>query len=200
MRGLVPLLILATLVIVPAATRADAPKPAPAAAEVEDLDDVKEVVPAKAPDAPPPSGLADVISKLHPAFVHIPIGWLLMVLLLDLAALGMGLREFGRWGLFALAGTALSMIPAGVSGMLREDGFAGAPAQTVSLIGTHKGLMITMASLVLLALVLRISRKNQLEGLWKGAYLVLVFVAGGLIVVGGHVGGKIVFGPEHLPF
>ena len=200
MRGLVPFLLAATLLMVPAAARAEEPKPAAAAADVEDLDDVQEVAPAKAPDAPPPSGVVAVVSKLHPAFVHIPIGWLLMVLLLDLAAFALGRVEFGRWGLFALIGTALSLIPAGVSGMLREDGFAGAPASTMSLIGTHKSLMMSMAAAVLVALVLRVSRRNRLDGFWKGAYLALVVAAFGLIVVGGHLGGKIVFGSDHLPF
>jgi len=175
------------------------PRAGSAAEAIEEIDDVAEVGPAPAPVAVPDGPVA-VVGKLHPALVHLPIGWLVMVLLLDFGAFVFRREAFEQWGVWALGATFLAALPAVATGLLREDAFGSAPAETARLVSTHRTLMLAMTSATAVALALRLARRNRLRGAWKAAYLVFALAAVGLVIVGGHWGGKIVFGADHLPF
>jgi uncharacterized membrane protein len=174
--------------------------PAPAAADdIEEVDDVVEVKAAPAVATAGPAGVSDLLGRLHPAVVHFPIAWLLLLLLLDLGAFVLRRDACERCGVVVLAVAVASCLPALASGLLREDHVGSAPGMA-DLVGVHEGLMFAVTGVAALALALRLARRNRLAGGWKAAYLALVAAAAVLVGVGGHWGGKLVYGKDFLPF
>ena len=172
--------------------------------EVEDLEVVEVVEPngagAGAPEAAARStGLAELAGRTHPLLVHLPIGFLLLLLLLDVAGLALGRDAFRAVGPWVGGLTVLSFVPAAVSGLLR---YAYPPYDRVydGLVYAHRNVMLVTAALMAVAFALRLSRRNRLAGAWKAAYLVLLVGAVALLTYGGHLGGKLVFGEDYLPF
>lgn len=204
-RALAVALSLAVLLPLSAARAAPpAGKAAPGGDEVEEVDDADvEVAPAGGPatteGGAPRGGLLDVLGRLHVAVVHLPIGWVAMVVLLDLLAFGLRRRELEPAGLWALGATLLSFVPAIATGLLREDTVSQAPA-VHALIETHETLVFVAAGLTAAAFAWRWACRRDLGGVRKGAYLALVAAAAALVVAAGHWGGKVAWGPEHLPF
>jgi hypothetical protein len=70
-----------------------------------------------------------VVGRFHPAFVHLPIGFLLLLLILELLALVRRSPGLAACGLAAHVLTALAAVPAVLSGFLRsaEMWTAGGP-------------------------------------------------------------------------
>ena len=64
----------------------------------------------------------------------------------------------------------------------------------------HRNVMLAALGCTVVALVLRLWRKNQLAGAVYYAYLGFLLVATALMSLGGHLGGKLVFGEDYLPF
>jgi uncharacterized membrane protein len=75
----------------------------------------------------------------------------------------------------------------------------GDPA-THRLVEIHETVVFVMAGLATTALLLRLWRRNRLAGAWRASYLGLVSAATVLVLVAGHFGAKMVFGPDYLPF
>jgi hypothetical protein len=65
---------------------------------------------------------------------------------------------------------------------------------------THRTLNFMVAGLVLAAFALRLLRRNLLQGSWRVVYLALVFAATGLVLVAADFGGRMVYGPDYLPW
>jgi uncharacterized membrane protein len=143
--------------------------------------------------------LAEVAARMHPALVHLPIAWLLLLLLLDLLGVGLGREPFRAVGPWVGVLTALSFLPAAVTGLLRQN---YPPYDRIAdpLLLTHRNLMLTVAGVTLAAVGLRLARRNRLGGAWRWAYLALVAGAAALVTIAGHLGGKLVFGENYLPF
>lgn len=178
------------------------PAPAPAAQaddDIEEVDDVVEVKVAPVAASTGVAGLPDLIGRLHPAVVHFPIAWLVLLFLFDLGAFVLRKESCERCGVVVLAVAVASCLPALASGFLREDRM-GATPEMDALIDVHKLLMLAVTGVAALALVLRLARRNRLAGGWKAVYLALVAVAAALVGAGGHWGGKIVYGKDFLPF
>lgn len=198
-----------------AATAAPAGVPAakaPAKADdVEEIDDVKEVTPppaaadARPGEVPSPWAPRSFIGALHPAVVHLPIGWMVMVLLIDLGAFLLSRKEFESFGPWALGATVVSFVPGLITGLVREGTRVGQVAEgpareeLVRLVATHETLILVSAGLATLALVVRLALRNRLDGAVRGVYLTLVGAATVLVAVAGHWGGKI-SGTNSLPF
>jgi uncharacterized membrane protein len=144
-------------------------------------------------------GAVQVYGRMHPALVHLPIGFLFLAVLLELAALTRRGREFVGCAGFALAATLIACLPALVSGFVRTSEMwpAGAPPDTATW---HRNLMLGMAALAALALVLRVAFRGRLAGARRAAYLAVLAAAVVVAGVGGHLGGKLVFGESFLPF
>jgi uncharacterized membrane protein len=194
-----------------------APALAQEVVEIEEAEEVEEVTPTPAATgtAAAPSGVAapaptpapapgspttlDYIGRLHPALVHLPIGFLVLVLLLDLLALAAGREGLGPCGLGGLALAVLAAIPAVVTGLIRAA-YLPTDAQTVAQIASHRNLALAATAVAAVALVVRLVRRNRFNGGVRWAYLALVLVAAMLIAAAGHNGGKLVFGESFLPF
>lgn len=161
--------------------------------DFEVLDDF-EIVEA---DASP--GLSELAGRMHPAVVHFPIGWITLVLMLDLIAILFGRRELEPAGLWALALGVLAFIPAVATGLLR------AGSMTVSAgiyypVDLHRNLAFAVLFICLCALAVRWRARKAFTGAVRWAYLALMLVAASLIGFVGHLGGKMVYGENFLPF
>ena len=186
-----------------AAAGGDEPAAAGGEEEIEEVAEeavtVKAAPVATAADAEAERGIGPTLGRFHPALVHLPIGWLLMVVLLDLVALRRGYEGFSQAAHFALGGTVLSFVPAIVSGLLREASYE-APADVHEIIETHELVMFVTLGVVVAALALRTWRRHQWSGAPRTVYYGLILAAAGLVAYGGHLGGQAVFGADFLPF
>ncbi len=140
--------------------------------------------------------LTALLGRLHPAVVHFPIGWLVLLLIMDSAALVLRKTTLVRWGPFLLGGTVLSMLPAIATGLLRYSAYS----QPDSLALDHRNLIFIMAALCLTALSVRLVKRNDLRGIVRWIYLLLILSATVLILMASHHGGQLVFGEAYLPF
>jgi uncharacterized membrane protein len=160
---------------------------------IEELEEITVVVPEKA------IGFWEILGRLHPAVVHFPIGWLMMVVIIDMVAFILGKDEWASWGLYVLIGTVLSFAPAIFTGFLNASSLSP-DSPSLSLMETHRNLNLLVAVLCAAALVLRIKKGNALEGGSKWSYLGLILISAALLALSGHIGGKMVFGENYLPF
>jgi uncharacterized membrane protein len=193
------LAILVVLAVVAATAFAWAPAmaagdPAPA---LEQIGDVQTVTPSEVEGKP--SDVGDLVGRLHPALVHFPIAWLVGLAIIDFFGLVCRRAKWQRVGVFLLAGTVLSLLPTAATGLLRAAHMPS-DATTHALLVTHRSLNFAVAGLVLAAFALRLWRRNCLQGWWRISYLVLLFAATGMVLLAAHFGGRMVYGPDYLPW
>jgi len=193
------------------AAAAVADEPAEELEEIEEVETIEEVdvVPAGGGGAGTAAGgegagekrlgFAETAARMHPALVHLPIGWLLLLLLVDLVGVGLAREPFRAVGPWIGVLTVLAFVPAAATGLLRQS-FPPYDRVADPLLVTHRTLMLAVAGVTLVAVALRLLRRNRLTGAWKWAYLVLLAGAAATITIAGHLGGKLVFGENYLPF
>jgi uncharacterized membrane protein len=190
MRRLAILVVLAAALLPAVPGYAADPGPA-----VEQLGDVQTVTPAEVEGKP--VGLGDLVGRMHPALVHFPIAWLVGLALVDFVGLVLRREAWQRAGIFVLGGTVLSLMPTAATGLLRATHM---PSDVHALLVTHRTLNFAVAGLVLAAFALRLLRRDRLQGSWRVVYLALVFAATGLVLVAADFGGRMVYGPDYLPW
>jgi len=164
--------------------------------DIEELESFEDFEIVEADTAPGPVELA---GRMHPALVHFPIGWITLVLLLDLLTIVLGRRELEPAGLWALGLGVLAFIPAVASGLLRAD-YLTVSADIYYPVETHRNLALLVLLVCIIALVLRFKSRKNFSGAVQWIYLALMAVAVGLIGFVGHLGGKMVYGENFLPF
>ena len=145
-------------------------------------------------------GVLGLIGRLHPSLVHFPIAWLLLVLLVDAGTFFFSRRTWEKAGLLLLSAAAVSFVPAIATGLIRHSTHGETDQESLALILLDRNLMLAAAAACVLAFGIRIWRRKQLAGGIKALYLALIVTACALIALGGHLGGKVVFGPDYLPF
>ena len=146
-----------------------------------------------------PTDLGDLVGRFHPALVHFPIAWLVGLAIIDFFGLVRRRQEWQRAGIFVLAGTVLSLLPTAATGLLRATHMP-TDAATHALLVTHRTLNFVVAGLVLAAFALRLWRRNSLQGGWRITYLALVVAACGAVLLAADFGGRMVYGPDYLPW
>jgi uncharacterized membrane protein len=198
-----PILLLAYGTLLAQAAPTPVAGKASTAGDVEEIEDVQAVevvqTPARAGGDAVRGGWADIAGRFHNAVVHLPIGWLLMVLLLDVLAFVLRRKELESAGLWVLGGALLSFVPGVATGLLRED-FVAQTSEVQKLITTHATLIFVTAGLATAAFLWRILFGKDLSGAKKGVYLALIASAAVLVGIAGHWGGKIAWGIDYLPF
>jgi uncharacterized membrane protein len=185
--------VFATMALALAPTRAAA-DPTPV---LEQIGDVQTVTPGEGEGKP--TGFSDLVGRLHPALVHFPIAWLVGLAFIDFVGLVLGRETWQRPGLFVLAGTVLSLLPTAATGLMRAVHMPS-DAAVHALLVTHRTLNFAVTGLVVAALSLRLLRQNRLRRWSRIAYLGLVFAATGLVLVAADFGGRMVYGPDYLPW
>lgn len=128
------------------------------------------------------------LGRLHPLVVHLPIGILLLLALLELAGCWSRfprLSEAQRTAVLA-AGAIASLLAAGLGWLLAERGdFSGTLLERHQLLG-----FLTVAGAIALLVV---------HGLrWRRAYAPLLAATVALLSAAGHYGGAMVHGEDYL--
>ena len=171
--------------------------PAAASSGPSASEEIEEVVEVKVAQQIP--GAWQVLGRMHPAVVHFPIGWLALTFLLDLLAWAFRKADLQKASFHALGATLLSFPPAAIAGYLRADELTGGRALP-TLMAWHRNLNLLAAAICLAAFLLRLWKKNDLARTAKWGYMTLLTGALLVLMVGAHLGGKMVFGPDYLPF
>lgn len=135
------------------------------------------------------------IGRFHPILLHLPVGALGLLCIMELACLTRGGEaKLGAAALLTLwvgsAGSVLAVL-AGIM-LSREGGYEGGNFtlhQTLALIGTAG---------VLLALVIRVYAMGQTNRELMHAYRAVFFLSFGLMGLGAHFGGNMSHGSKFL--
>lgn len=135
------------------------------------------------------------IGRFHPILLHLPIGVLSFLMLLELLCMRRaGEERHGEVALMALVVGAAGSVLAVMAGIMlsREGGYTGGNFslhQTMAIIGTAG---------VLLSLVVRLMAMGQ--GNWEllHAYRALYFLSFGIMGLGAHFGGNMSHGNKFL--
>jgi len=146
------------------------------------------------------SNLMIFIGRFHPILLHLPVGALIFLVLLEvLCSTRRGEEKYGDAALLALLVGAAGSVMAVIAGILlsREGGYVGpnfSLHQTMGLIGTCG---------VLLSLVLRITAMGRRSTELLQAYRALFLLSFGVLSLGAHFGGNMSHGnkflTEHAP-
>jgi uncharacterized membrane protein len=146
-----------------------------------------------------PKGFADLLGRLHPAIVHFPLAWLVGLALVDFIAFVLGRTSWSAFGFPILGVTVLGLLAAAGTGLLRASYMFLDPGDHAVMV-KHRALNFVVAGLCLVALGVRWQRRQQMLGPWRVAYLVMIFAATALVLISGSLGGRLVYGPDYLPF
>jgi uncharacterized membrane protein len=170
--------------------------------EIEEVEVIEE--PSAAPSAgataaaaPAPieeeSKLGALLGYFHSAATHMPIAWLLLLTLVDLATFVFGRRELMRLGMWLGVLALASFVPAVITGLERIE-HLGMPPEELVAATFHRNVMFGCGGALAIAMVVRWRGKNALTGITGYIYLALVIVAAAMVVRGGHLGGALVYG------
>ena len=144
---------------------------------------------------PHEASLAEKVSHLHPLVVHMPIAWLLLLLMVEwlLVAKPTFISDTARIGLWAL--TMVSFVPAIATGLLfSEVVYAGSAAEVMEPILDHRNQVLLSAGLLALAWFVR---RRRPEGLATALTLTLAMLA---MSIAAHSGGLLIYGEDYFPF
>lgn len=148
-------------------------------------------------DAPKatPSEMTLFIGRFHPILLHLPVGALGLLCLVELiCSTRRGERKYGDAALLTLIIGALGAVMAVLAGIMlsREGGYVGGNFtlhQTMGILGTAG---------VLLALVVRIVAMGKDSTELLNAYRALYFISFGIMGLGAHFGGNMSHGSKFL--
>jgi len=135
------------------------------------------------------------IGRFHPILLHLPIGALGLLCLLEVICLrAKGEAKYGDAALLTLIVGSFGSVLAVMAGIMlsREGGYAGGNFslhQTMGIIGTAG---------VLLALVVRITAMGRGSSELLGAYRALYFISFAAMGLGAHFGGNMSHGSKFL--
>ncbi len=130
------------------------------------------------------------LGRLHPLFVHLPIGMVAAVVLAEMVAFVKGAEKVSSTRKLLLWATALSACASATAGwfLAQEGGYAA------NLLFWHRWLGIAMAGVLVLGALIALTTK------WKSV-MVRLLVLGpviGLMTVTGHMGGTMTHGETYL--
>ena len=159
--------------------------------------EVEEVLIETIVEVPEPheASLAEKVSHLHPLVVHMPIAWLLLLLMVEwlLVAKPAFISDTARIGLWAL--TMVSFVPAIATGLLfSEVVYAGSAVEVMEPILDHRNQVLLSAGLLALAWFVR---RRRPEGLATALTLTLAMLA---MSIAAHSGGLLIYGEDYFPF
>lgn len=187
--------------ILPAAAMGDLEPEAPdgpieSVEQVEEVEVIQAVETVNHPEGDRARAL-DVFGRLHPALVHLPLGFLVLLVAFELIGLTRRGERLALCGGTVLWASLLVAIPALISGMVRAGEMwpVGAPPE---LLADHRNAMLAATGAIVAALALRLARRGRLERGWRAAYLALLIAGAIAAGIGGHLGGELVFGEGFL--
>ena len=132
--------------------------------------------------------------RFHIVVLHLPIGWLTLVPLLEFFSKRYQLPEFTKAIHITLCVAAVSAITAVIFGitLASSEGYSG---QTVT---NHMWLGITTSIAIILACLLNQARHIFKQKILTVSYVFCLLVSLSAVTVGGHLGGALVQGEGYL--
>jgi uncharacterized membrane protein len=141
-----------------------------------------------------PSELQLFVGRLHPLFVHLPIGFVLLAAVLEgLARTRLFVRARHAVPLVLVLGAA-SAVVAVLAGLL----LASSGGYTGELVAWHRWLGVAVAVGAVGAAALRYAAGLRRSAGLRAAYGVVLTASVGGVVAAGHLGGTLARGPEYL--
>ena len=136
------------------------------------------------------------IGRFHPVFVHLPIGFLLLAMLMEFFNSKLHSKNMDAAILFALKlGAVSTMVAASMGWLLANEG-----GYNESHLFWHRWLGISVGILSIIALAI----KAELLAIPEGAYKIGLLAMLALLMATGHLGGNMTHGAsyltEYLPF
>lgn len=154
----------------------------------------EDAAPLSTSEKTPSFTFEKLVGRLHPAFVHFPLGLLVALLVLEISRQKNSWSAAGWiWGL-AIA----SFVPAAISGFLRAQEIVdkgGEPA-----IGPHRNVMLMAFAILIAAATLKILTRSRESKIMQRSCVGLVALASIFAFTGAHLGGILVYGSEFFPF
>jgi uncharacterized membrane protein len=165
---------------------------------LDDVQEIEEIQEIEAFDADTGMGIWELIGKFHPALIHFPIAWLVLLLAVEIGAVVIGGDMWYKAGRLLLAAATLSFLPSLVTGFLHAS-YQGSDPAFLELMLPHRNISIASAILCLAALLLA-RRPEPLTAAQGWIFRGLIAASTLLVLYAGHLGGKMVFGENYLPF
>lgn len=177
---------------------AAAPSTLPAGAQE---DHVLGVVPNAAAPLGTLPWLAGALGHLHAALVHLPIAWVLLWALVEMLGLISDNKALAPSALTLAVLSTLSFAPAALSGLCRLDELASTTHgyDTAEAI-LHRNLIFVAAGLCGGCLVLRLIMWRWPNMFCRVLCLFGVVAACAITSYSAHLGGRMVYGADFLPF
>ena len=199
-----------------------APASAPAVEKIDMVETIETPVVADAEaeadaSSNAPKNSSELIAHFHPAVIHFPIGFMVLCVLYEgQRLLSRCLKKrceakkqstatpednsqhethHFRTSLWILTFAVLSFAPALLTGWFN---ILTAPSQDAADLAPallHRNLMFASFALAVLALVARVRVRSNDKLYWA-----LLLLATGIMLYSGHLGGKMVYGDDFLPF
>jgi uncharacterized membrane protein len=132
------------------------------------------------------------IGRFHPVLVHLPIGFLMMAILMELVSIIKRYEYLGQAVPFVLLLGFLSGLFSVITGLLLSDG--GGYGE--DLLNLHKWLGISVVILTLAAWLLRITVYE--DPFYKRVFRILLAVLTAVLIAAGHFGGSLTHGSDYL--
>ena len=147
------------------------------------------------PAEPHEPSIFEKVAHLHPMVVHMPIAWLLLLMMLEWLLIWRAhfVSDTARITLWAL--TMVSFLPSLITGLFfSEFVYEGSADEVLEPILDHRNQILISAGLLALGWFVRRRRPD-------GPATAIVLTAAMLaMIVGAHSGGLLVYGEDYFPF
>jgi len=178
------------------------PANSPAAADADEVEEQnpEEAAPAEDAAAGPsgddddaPKTLAEHLGRTHVVVIHAAVGWLLLIVLLELGAFLVGAADPGSLRLWAVRLTMATLLVAGLTGFLHLSDVAAHGAEVGELL-IHRNLEIAATILAACGWFLRELHARRGDRGIAAAALACLTLAAVCAGVGAHLAGVFAHG------
>ncbi len=142
--------------------------------------------------------LLEFFGRLHPAMVHFPIAWFMLLLLIEMGTYVLPLIKDIKIGFITLLLSIISFIPAIATGLANASHLSSEDESLIQMMTQHRNFMFITFFVTLIALIFRVMKKNSLSGIAKWIYLSLIIIAAIIITFAADIGGQMVYGENYL--
>ena len=152
---------------------------------------------------------ASIVAHFHPALVHFPIAWVVLLFAVELIWVARK-RELSPFGLLLLWLVVMSLVPAIISGWLRGNGYA---TDELADVYDHRNVNLCASGLLAVIVSIRtawffrarkypntssVRVKDLVSKGWLAAYVAALGVAMLLMLYGAYLGGRLVHGANYV--